>query len=123
MDKKGEFPGKFGDIDFTKLDIGKIIKLCLDCETKEDASEVLRQYGKYCDTPEIAHKNLGYIFGYCDSEDRKLYALFPVNHPIFGSEFGRGIDPSPEDAFKTGKMIGEGIKEDMKNYRKDVLGV
>ena len=30
MDKKGESPGKFGDIDFTKLDIGKIIKLCLD---------------------------------------------------------------------------------------------
>ena len=72
------------------------------------------------DTPEIAHKNLGYIFGYCNTEDRKkLYTLFPVNHPIFGSEFGRGSDPSLEDAFKIGEKMGEEIKEGMKKYRKE----
>lgn len=53
MDNKGGSLGKFGDIDFTKLDIGEIIKLCLKCETKEDANEVLMQYEKYCDNPEI----------------------------------------------------------------------
>lgn len=83
--------GNFDDIDFSKLDIGGIIRLCLKCKTKEDAEKVMRQYEKYCDTPEIARIDLGYIFGYCDSEDReKLYVLFPVNHPIFGEKFGRG---------------------------------
>ena len=100
--------------------MGHIIKLCLQCETKEDASEVLRQYENYFDNPEIAHKNLGYIFGYCDPEVRKrLYALFPVDHPAFGHGFGRGDDPSPEEAFKTGEAMGDEIKEGMKKYRKD----
>lgn len=81
---------KFDNIDFEKLDIGGIIGLCLECKTKEDAKKVMEQYEKYCDTPEIAYKNLGYIFGYAmDEERRRLYSLFPVNHPIFGSDFGR----------------------------------
>lgn len=118
MDNKGQSHGKFGDIDFSKLDIGQIIKLCLQCETKEDAGEVLRQYEKYCDTPIIARSNLGYIFGYCNAEDRKkLYALFTVNHPVFGAGFGRGSDPSPEDAFKAGKKMDDEIKEGMKKER------
>ena len=75
---------------FGNLDIGEIIKLCLSCKTKEEAKEILKEYEQYCDTPEIAHSNLGYIFGYCSAEDRKkLYELFPVSHPIFGSGFGR----------------------------------
>lgn len=116
MNKNGESFGKFGDIDFAKLDISQIIKLRLTCETKEDASEVLKQYEKYCDTPEIAHKNLGYNFGYCNTEDRKkLYSLFTVDHPIFGHGFGRGSDPSPEDTFKIGENMGDKINEGMKN--------
>lgn len=115
MDNKGEPPGKFGDIDFKTFDIGNIIKLCLECETKEDANNVLRQYEKYCGTLEIARKNLGYIFGYSDPEDRKkLYSLFPVDHPVFGPGFGRGFDPSLEDAFKIGEKMGDEIKEGMK---------
>ena len=107
--------GEFGNIDFSKLDITNIISLCLGCKTKEDADKVLRQYEKYCDTPEIARKNLGYIFGYCNSEDReKLYSLFPVNHPMFGETFGRGGDISSEDAFKMGEKMGEEIRKDTK---------
>lgn len=91
------------NIDFAKLDIGGIIGLCLRCKDKEEAKKVLEQYERYCATPEIAHSNLGYIFGYCDGEDRKkLYSLFSVDHPIFGREFGRGHDPSPEEAYRIG---------------------
>jgi len=94
---------KFGDIDFSKFNIGGLISLCLRCETKEDADEILRQYEKYCDTQEIVHSNLGYIFGYTNEEDRKkLYSLFPVSHPIFGTAFGRLGDVFPEDAIKAG---------------------
>lgn len=81
---------EFDNIDFSKLDIGNIISLCLRCKTEGDSKKVMTQYEKYCDTPEIAHSNLGYIFGYAMNEERiRLYSLFPVNHPVFGSNFGR----------------------------------
>lgn len=69
----------------------KILSLCLKCETKEAGiSERFGQYEKYCDTADIARKNLGYIFGYLNVEDRKkMYSLFLVDHPIFGHGFGR----------------------------------
>lgn len=103
--------GEFDNIDFSKLDINGIIRLCLKCKTKEDAEKVMMQYEKYCDTPEIARKNLGYIFGHCGQEDReKLYSLFPVNHPIFGPEFGHRGDVSCTKVFKMGEKLGEEIK-------------
>jgi hypothetical protein len=109
--KESNEEGEFDNIDFTKLDFGQIISLCLRCNTKEDAEKVLRQYEKNFETPEIARSNLGYIFGYTDDENRKkLYSLFPVNHPIFGEDFGRGKDPSPEEAFRIGKNIGVNVK-------------
>lgn len=118
MDKKSESIGKFSDIDFKKLNMGQIVSLCLSCETKEDANELLRQYEKCFDDTVVARSNLGYVFGYYDPEDRKkLYSLFIVDHPIFGSGFGRGSDPSPEDAFKIGEKIGDEIKEGMKNKK------
>jgi hypothetical protein len=122
MDNKEKAIGKFGDIDFSKFsDIGKFLTLCLKCETKEDADEILRQYEKYCDTIEIAHKNLGYIFGYCSEEDRKkLYALFPVSHPIFGSTFGRER-PSPGEVHKIGKKMGDEINEGKETDDKKVV--
>jgi hypothetical protein len=65
-----------------------MIDLFLKCETKEDVDDILGQYEKYCDTPEIARENLGYIFGYADKKNRKkLYLMFPVTHPIFGVNF------------------------------------
>lgn len=75
---------------FSGLPIQGIVDICLRCNTKEDAENILRQYEEYCATPEIAHINLGYIFGYVGDESRKkLYSLFPVNHPAFGEKFGR----------------------------------
>lgn len=75
---------------FDGMSITDLITKCLSCETIEDAEIVLYQYEDYCDTKEIAHRNLGYIFGYCNKEDKeKLYRLFPVSHPVFGSQFGR----------------------------------
>lgn len=77
-------------IDFDGMNIGEVVNRCLACKTVEDAEIVLYQYEDYCDTREIARRNLGYIFGYCSPEDReRLYKLFPVNHPIFGVVFGR----------------------------------
>lgn len=93
----------FEKIDFVRIDVGQLIALCLKCNTKEEAKQVLEQYENYCDSPEIARENLGYIFGYCLKEEReKLYRLFPVSHPVFGEGFGRGKDLSPEEAFKKG---------------------
>jgi len=76
--------------DFTKMSISDIISACLKCETIKQASELQKQFEAYCDTPQIARRNLGYIFGYTDAENReKLYKLFNVSHPIFGASFGR----------------------------------
>ena len=84
---------QFENIDFAKLDISGLLNLCLKCQTKEDAKKLLEHYEKYCDNPETAHINLGYIFGYASEENRKrLYSLFPLIHPIFGPSFGRGSD-------------------------------
>ena len=75
---------------FAEMNIAGVVSRCLACETVEEAEIVLHAYEDYCDTIEIAHRNLGYIFGYCSPENReRLYRLFPVNHPIFGAEFGR----------------------------------
>lgn len=80
--------GKFGKINFEGMEIGYMIDLFLKCETNEDADDILGQYENYCDTKEIARQNLGYIFGYADDENRKkLYLMFPVTHPIFGTHF------------------------------------
>lgn len=71
------------------MEISEVLKICLKCNTKEEASEVLREYGEQCESPEIAQTNFGYIFGYAEGEDRKkLYSLFSLSHPIFGPAFG-----------------------------------
>lgn len=126
---KGEEKLAFYNIDFSKLDIGNIIRLCLKCQTKEEAKKVLEQYERYCETPEIARSNLGYIFGYCSKENiEKLYSLFPVSHPIFGKEFGRGKEPSFKEAVEMGRKFGtcvimteriEKLEKDINNVRKN----
>jgi len=91
---------------FKNLDISKIITECLKCNTLEEAKNLQTQYEQYCDTPEIARSNLGYIFGYCDDKQRtKLYKLFSVSHPIFGQDFGRGKEITTSEAFVKGLTI------------------
>ncbi len=130
VDAKGEEKfGEFDNIDFSKLDIGNIIRLCLKCQTKEDAKKVLEQYERYCETPEIARSSLGYIFGYCNEEDiKKLYSLFLVNHPAFGPGFGRGKEPSFKEAVEMGRKFGncvimteriEKLEKDINNIREN----
>lgn len=89
-------------VEFEQASISDVIDMCLKCETKKEASELRERYRAYCTTPEVADKNLGYIFGYCNEEQRKkLYSLFPVIHLMFGVSFGRegedicGIDTVP----------------------------
>ena len=77
-------------ISFDGVTIRGLIDMCIECKTREEASMLLDAYRRYCDTPEIADANLGYIFGYCSPDEiKRLYALFPVCHPIFGCRFGR----------------------------------
>lgn len=67
--------------------IGTLLSLCGKCNTQVEASRLLERYR---DVNESADSNLGYIFGYCGSEERvRLYGLFPVTHPVFGAGFGR----------------------------------
>ena len=75
------------DYDFDGGDVGSLLSLCVKCRTSDEASRVLERYRAI---NEFADKNLGYMFGYCASTERKrLYKLFPVAHPVFGARFGR----------------------------------
>lgn len=83
--------------------MGDILDLCPLCKTPEHAELLLEKYGDVC---EFARENLGYMFGYYDPATReRMYALFPVNHPVFGKKFGRGVYPSPSKAFEMGKSV------------------
>jgi hypothetical protein len=58
---------------------------------------------------EIARSNVGYILGYySDGTARRWYSALPnISHPVFGHGFGRGKDPTPKEAFDTGRKMGE----------------
>ena len=85
-------------ISFDGITIRGLIDMCIKCKTREEASMLLDAYRRYCDTPEIADANLGYIFGYCSPcEIERLYALFPVCHPVFGCKFGRSSTDTSTD--------------------------
>lgn len=88
--------------------IGDILRRCLKCTTVEEAVVFLKEYEEHVGDKDLAWKNLGYVFGYLDNEEReRMYQLFPVNHPFFGPGFGRGKDPTPQEAFDAGKKMGE----------------
>ena len=104
---------------FDKLNISTIISECLKCNTKEESKNLQEQYEQYCDTPEIACSNLGYIFGYCDEKDRtKLYKLFSVNHPMFGEDFGRGKEMTTSEMFIKGLTLIENNDRTSKKQKK-----
>lgn len=69
--------------------IWKFLDLATKIDTEEDAKRLLERYRAF--EPKFADENLGYIFGYIEppSLRAKMYKLFPVNHPIFGEQFGR----------------------------------
>lgn len=87
--------GRFDKLKSEGMEISEVLSICLKCNTKEEAAEILKEYDEQHSSPEIARTNLGYIFGYADDEGRKkLYSLFPLSHPIFGPTFGREGDDS-----------------------------
>ena len=91
--------------DFENGAISNLLDLCCKAKTQEDATRLIERYRA---VNQYADKNLGYIFGYCGTETRnRLYNLFPVNHPIFGSGFGRGQDPTAKEAFDKGVSMAE----------------
>lgn len=85
-------------------------------ETEQDAAELWNAYIEFLSRPtarlggrtphEVAGSNIGYLMGYYGDEDRRrVYGLFPqASHPIFGHDFGRGADPTPEQAFEAGRL-------------------
>jgi len=88
--------GRFDGLKTKGMPIEKVLDICLSCNTKEEAENVLREYEEQHD-PEIARQNLGYIFGYASDNDiKKLYSLFPVTHPVFGEKFGREENKTTE---------------------------
>ena len=91
---------KIEDFDFLNGTISSLLDLCLKADTKQEANRIIERYKA---VNEHAEQNLGYIFGYCGEKEReKLYRLFIVNHPVFGSGFGRGKDPTTKEAFDKG---------------------
>jgi len=82
-----------------------VLEACSGCQTKEEADEVLRRCKE--DNPQYAEQNIGYMLGYLGKDEReRLYPLFSTcNHPIFGSDFGRGYEPTTKEAFEAGKTF------------------
>ncbi|MFA5103528.1 MAG: hypothetical protein WC525_10315 [Candidatus Thermoplasmatota archaeon] len=73
---------------------------------------------------EVARQNVGYILGYFSPEAYKLWygVLQEVSHPVFGHGFGRGKDPTNEEAFKMGETMGKNLaKKRGKTARKTNL--
>lgn len=81
--KRKAIRNELDDLNFKDISIGKLLDICLKCNTKEEAESFLRQYEEMCGSPEMAHKNLMHIFGYADGESiKKLCSLFPINPQI-----------------------------------------
>jgi len=84
------------NFDFNNKSIHDILDICTKIETIEDAQRLLERYRAF--EPQYADQNLGYILGYIEppSLREKMYKLFPVNHPVFGSNFGRNNQENPK---------------------------
>ena len=74
--------------------------------------EIIEFYNEYKETNQHADQNIGYILGYYEAKtvNRWFRLLDEIHHPVFGYEFGRGYEPSPEEAFQIGKRWGNKIK-------------
>lgn len=80
---------EINEFNFAKSTVETLLTLCCNIQTKEEATKLMKRYREV--EPKFADKNLGYILGYVEppEERQRLYGLFPVNHPIFGKNFGR----------------------------------
>jgi len=69
--------------------IGETLSAMTDCKNRDEALDFIKAYEIYCDTPEIAHSNMGYIMGYISSPDERnrVINLFKVPHPVFGMSY------------------------------------
>jgi hypothetical protein len=90
--------------------MGDLMDAITTIKTKEEADEFVAAYSK---VNEHATANIGYMLGYLDKESReRLYRLFEeCSHPVFGHNFGRGSDPTPEAAFEAGYAMGKAAQE------------
>jgi hypothetical protein len=63
------------------------------------------------DAERVARSNIGYILGYYGKKEQKRWfdALPEVSHPIFG----RRLDVTPKEAFKTGKKMAEAMRKEV----------
>jgi hypothetical protein len=97
---------------------------CTEIHTAEEAEKWLKAVVKHImahtDKEEfktesgargLALHNLGYYAGYYSHETReRVYKLFNTKHPIFGGKM-----PTPEEAFKMGKDMGEKLRKEKGN--------
>jgi hypothetical protein len=89
-------------IPFEEMGITDILSAMLKLKSSQDIQQFVTEYedwfvahaddsvkkGTELDT---ARRNIGYILGYLDAENRnRMYAALPnISHPVFGSAFGR----------------------------------
>ena len=87
--------------------IRDLLDAVVACKTQDEADAVLAKAKE--DNPQHAEENIGYLLGYLDRDTLyRVARLFATcNHPVFGTDFGRGQEPSPEEAFEMGKRMGE----------------
>jgi hypothetical protein len=89
-------------IPFADMNIQDILSAMCKLESPQDIQQFVTEYENWFvmnadDTVkkgtelEVARKNIGYILGYLDAENRnRMYsALSNISHPVFGSSFGR----------------------------------
>jgi hypothetical protein len=90
--------------------LGELLDAAVSVTTREEAQEFLAAYKA---VNEHAAANIGYILGYLNPEERgRLYKLFEeCSHPVFGSSFGRGDDPTAKEAFEAGLACGKAALE------------
>ena len=90
--------------------MGDLMDAITKIKTKAEADEFMAVYAK---ENEHAAANIGYMLGYLDKASReRLYQLFEgCTHPVFGHGFGRGEDPTPEEAFEAGVAMGKAAQE------------
>jgi len=103
MKKKWSFVWRDREI----KNIGDLVNGIASCQTQSDADDFFEAYVRsfsartdlnFNERVNLAQKNVGYLIGYLDTENRKrLYRLFNTQHPIFGRS-----DPTPQEALTAG---------------------